>query len=98
MNQYFLSTAAEKDLNGIVGHLALKSLSAAVTLLDSLRQKCRLIAENPSIGRSRTELSPGLRGFSAGNIIVIYRVLEEEVEIVRFISRFRDLDSVLHWH
>jgi len=51
-----------------------------------------LLASHPNIGRARDEdLRPGLRSFPVGEYIVIYRVHDEDVVILRVLRGSRDL-------
>ncbi len=44
------------------------------------------------MGRSRDELAAGIRSFPTGNYIVLYRVVGENVEIVRVLHGRRDIE------
>lgn len=45
-------------------------------------------------GRLRAEIRPWLRSFAAGRYIIFYRVLAEEVEILRVIHSARDIERI----
>jgi toxin ParE1/3/4 len=66
MRSYSLSDAAVKDLNDICDYIALRNPRAASQLFDTIRQKCRLLAEFPSMGKAYEELAPRLRGIVVG--------------------------------
>ena len=44
----------------------------------------------PQLGRKREELLPHLRSFPLGNYVIFYRLMENEIEIVRILHGARD--------
>jgi toxin ParE1/3/4 len=52
-----------------------------------------MLAENPTAGRARPELHPEIRSFPVGNYIVFYRIIPGAVDVVRVLSRFRDINQ-----
>jgi len=53
-----------------------------------------MLAMHPRAGRRRDDLQPGLRGFPVGAYIVLYRIDEGDVVIVRVLRGSRDLDGI----
>ena len=49
----------------------------------------------PELGRSREELAPSLRSFPARKYIIFYRPAEDGIEVIRVLSSYRDIDSLL---
>lgn len=47
------------------------------------------------MGRSYEELAPGLRGFTIGNYIIFYRLIENGIAVERLLSGYRDLEALL---
>jgi toxin ParE1/3/4 len=85
---------SEADLDGIWSYIAQDSPNSADRFIDLIEARCRLLAENPMMGRSRSELVPGLRSFPVGNYIIFYIPIEEGIEIVRIVSGNRDIDAL----
>jgi len=68
---------------------------AAERWLDTIDEKCRLLAQMPGVGRKRDDLAPGLRGFPVGNYIIFYRAVQEGIQVIRVLHGARDLPEVL---
>jgi len=85
---------AEDDLVVIWRYIAENSLSAADGLLDELDAHSQLLVEHPRMGRARDDIAPGLRHFVYGNYLILYRIQDETVEIVRYVHGARDLFSL----
>jgi toxin ParE1/3/4 len=56
---------------------------AADRLLERIDDKCALLAENPQLGRSRPDIAPGFRYFPIGSYLILYRTVENGIEVVR---------------
>lgn len=95
MRSYSLSDAAVQDLNDICDYIARKNPRAANQLFDTIRQKCRLLAEFPEMGKSYEQLAPNLRGVVVQDYIVLYYPREEGVDIARIFSGYRDIEAIL---
>lgn len=53
-----------------------------------------MLADNPQIGRYRPDIAPELRYFISGRYLILYRTLNDGVQIVRFIHGARDEANV----
>ncbi len=93
MPQLRFNAQARFDLDDIWRYIAGRSIERADGFIDRIEEKCRLLAENPMLGRSREELAPSLRSFPVGNYLLFYVPLEDGVEVVRVLSGARDLPS-----
>ena len=85
---------AEADLDEIWLYIAQDDPNAADRFMDRIEERCRLLAENPLMGRSRPELAPSLRSFPIGTYIIVYVPIEGGIDIVRVISGVRDIDAL----
>ncbi len=64
-------------------------------LVDSIVDRFYGLATQPNIGRRRDEdLRPGLRSFPVGEYVVIYRVQDEDVLILRVLHGGRDIPAL----
>jgi toxin ParE1/3/4 len=71
------------------------SLDIADRLVDSITNRFFLLASHPNIGRARDEdLRPGLRSFPVGEYVIIYRLQEEDVLILRVLRGSRDIEAL----
>jgi toxin ParE1/3/4 len=83
MGQAFQSHQARFDLVEIGLYIAEESPNSALEFLDTIEQKCEMLATNPEMGRTRRELAPGLRSYPAGNYVIFYREVVSGIEIAR---------------
>lgn len=89
---------AEADLDDIWCYIAKKSgsLEIADRFTEYLSDRFYLLANHPYIGRRRdVELRPGLRSFPVRNYIILYRIDEDDVLILRVLSGSRDIKTLL---
>ena len=95
MDVYF-SSLAVADLAEIRDYIAERNVAAAEKLLDAIEEACSRFAGCPQIARSRDDLLLGIRVFPVKkNYAVFYRILEDEVEIVRVVHAARDFNRLL---
>jgi toxin ParE1/3/4 len=85
---------ARDDLDTIWEYIAETNPSAATRILQKLMDKCRVLGENPFLGRQRDELATGLRSFPVQNYVIFYRVSADNVEIIRILNAARDIDTL----
>jgi toxin ParE1/3/4 len=94
MSQLRITVPASRDLDEISDYFLTQSLEAGERFVQTFNQKCSNLARFPHLGKSYTHLMPGLRGISLMNHIIFYRVVEQNIEILRVVSGFRDLEQV----
>jgi toxin ParE1/3/4 len=87
------TSRAERDLLQIWLYVAERSEPAADAVIDSIEHICDLLSDSPQMGRSRTELGPGLRSFPAGRYVLYYRLAGDDVVIVRVLSGSREVKA-----
>ncbi len=89
-----ISPEARDDLIEIWRYIADDNPAKADELIEDIHERCRLIADNPSIGRSREEFSYRLRSFVYRRYIIFYRAKSGVLEIVRVLSGYRDMNGI----
>ena len=82
---------AEQDLIDIWSYIARDSPHAADRLLDILDTKSLALVRNPFIGMARNDIAEGVRHFPVGNYLILYRVNDDGVEVVRYVHGRRRL-------
>jgi toxin ParE1/3/4 len=92
---YEISAQAEDDLLEIWNYIARDSDRTADRFLDRLHEKFVTLARNPQTGRARPDLRPDLRSFPNGAYLILYRVIDGGVEIVRVLHAARNLDDLI---
>jgi len=85
---------AEGDLIDIWTYIALDDERAADRVLDVLERKTKLLANNPNIGRERFDIAAGVRSLVSGSYLILYRILGDEVEVVRYVHVRRQLKGL----
>jgi plasmid stabilization system protein ParE len=96
MNQFVLTPAAEGDLLIILEYLEGERPSAALRVLDALEQAMQFLAENPGVGRVRSDLTgQEVRFWTVFNYLVIFRPGTEPLQIVRVLHGKRDVSRLL---
>ncbi|MGH6836600.1 MAG: type II toxin-antitoxin system RelE/ParE family toxin [Methylocella sp.] len=86
---------AEEDVIDIWTYIALDNEQAADRVLDALERKTRLLASTQNIGRERFDIAAGVRSVVSGSYLILYRILGDEVEVVRYVHVRRQLKSLL---
>ena len=97
MFPYSLSEDAQTDIDDIWDYYEqTEGESVAERQFSRLRDIFQLISDNPLIGRSRAEFSPGLRSFPVGNppYVVFYTPFQGHIEITRVIHGNRDTEQL----
>ena len=95
MAKYFLTNKAVEDLSKIYEYtFEFWSENHADKYYEELINFCQLLAENPMIGRSYSEVNSELYGFLANQHIIFYRILtKDEIEITRILGAEMDLKN-----
>jgi toxin ParE1/3/4 len=94
MVQVYFTRAAREDLIAIWTHIAEDNPQAADRVLDRLEEAANRLVENPQIGPARDDIRPGLRYLVSGSYLLLYRIREGGIEIVRAVHGRRDLNGL----
>lgn len=94
MSTYSFSEEAVRDLDDICEYVGRGNPNAGMRLFDAIREKCKLVAGFPNMGKKYEALSPGLRGFTIDDYIVFYYPSEDGITVTRIASGYRDLKSL----
>jgi toxin ParE1/3/4 len=91
------SPQADSDLDDIWYYVVTKSGSIEIAdrLIDSITDRFLLLARHPIIGRARDEdLRHGLRSFPVGEYLIIYRIQDEDVLILRVLRGSQNITAL----
>jgi toxin ParE1/3/4 len=95
MTVHQFTPTASRDLERIMDYLAdVSGFDAAEKFLVKLNKKCHNLANFPSLGRQRSELSPGLRSYAIETYLIFYRSIDGGIEIMRVVSGYQDLSAL----
>ena len=96
MNAYVLSRDAEQDLDDLWDYIADESVDAADRLLGQLFEAFEELAQFPSMGHTRKDLTSfPVLFWPVGNYLVIYRGTRSPIEIVALVHGKRDVPAFL---
>ena len=85
------SDPAERDLLEIGRYIARDSVDAALRFLDRVDVALRTIERFPGVGQVRAEISEGVRSFPLGQYLLLYRVIDSEIQLLRVVHGARDI-------
>ena len=96
METYFLSSVAEQDIDEIISYISNENPSAALKFLDELYEAMSILSKNPKIGHEREDLTnKSVRFWPFRRHYLIIYVDHSPIEIVRVLSSYRDISSLL---
>ena len=93
--RYVITTPANTDLEDILHRIAnLSSFDKSDRFLTRFSEKLKNIVSFPHLGKPRSEWGTNYRSILLDDYLIIYRVTEELVEILRVANGYRDLDEL----
>ncbi len=96
MSRVVFSPLAEEDLTEILDYIAEDSPANAIHFVQTIRDKCDLLASQPGLGRRRPEFRGGrYRSFTVGHYLIFYEPSERGIQIARVQHGARDLEPLL---
>ena len=96
MKRIRITSPARRDLREIRIYLAKYSPEAASRIIQEIRTRLTVLADQPGIGHARVDLTNSdVLFLSVWSYLVIYRVTITEVQILRVVHGARDLESFL---
>ncbi len=90
MHRVLRTARTEADLLEIWSYVAHDNPRAADRVLDDIAA-CKVLAENPAVGRLREELACGLRSLAVGKYVIFYRPETDGIVVVRVLHGARDV-------
>lgn len=93
--KFRISDEAQRDVAGIGQHIAQDNPERAVSFIDELTAKFRLVAERPLSFPTREDWHPELRSALHRPYIILFRVADDYVDIVRVFHGARDIPNLL---
>jgi len=89
------TSRADIDLLQIWAFIAQDDISKADELIDRLHARFEQLAKMPESGQRCDEIAPGLRRSTILGYIILYRVTDIDVEILRVVHGARNLRTPL---
>ena len=84
------SPAAEKDLESIGDYIAKDNPTRAVTFIQEIRDRCRVLDEAPLAAPLRPDIASGIRLLVHKRYLIFYSVSEKTVRIERILHASRN--------
>ncbi len=94
MKRFRLTGPAQWDLREIRVYISRDSPTAAARQVRLIRERCQRLAERPGIGYPRDELGSGIRGFTVGAYVILYRKSPDGIQVVRVLHGARDIEAI----
>ncbi|MEH1765527.1 MAG: type II toxin-antitoxin system RelE/ParE family toxin [Nostoc sp.] len=94
MKQHIISPKASQDLSEIIDYFVRVNIDAGEDFINKFEKKCKYLANFPNMGRSYGNIKPDLRGIPLDNYIIIYRLINSGIEVVRVVSGYQNLESL----
>jgi toxin ParE1/3/4 len=91
MGRLTLTSQARADLEDIWLHIAQDNPPAADRLIDEIAVRVERLEAYPLLGPSRPEIAPDARLLVIGNYVALYRLLDDDIEVVRVVHGAREL-------
>lgn len=85
--------AAEEDLVDIWLYVGEHNPRAADILLDELDRRAQMLVDSPLAGVARSDIAPGIRQLVEGNYLILYRITDGSIEIVRVLHARQRITS-----
>jgi plasmid stabilization system protein ParE len=96
MKAVHVTPAASEDILNIWEFIARDSLEAADRILKALEAALQRLARNPGIGHLREDLADrSIRFYSVYSYLIVFRLEEEILKVVRVVHAARDVRSLL---
>lgn len=93
--QFRLTKPAVRDIEQIADYIAQQAgLEQAEGFLSKLNDKFVKITQFPKLGRQRNEILPHLRSLSLESYLILYLPMEQNIDILRVVSGYRDLAAL----
>ena len=94
MAHLIIAPAAQQDLSDIFDYIARDKPIAAANWVETIEQKCKLIATTPEFGEKRPEYGFDIRSSVVGRYVIFFRPIEDGIEVVRVIAGDQDTRSL----
>ena len=87
--------SAIRDLDDIWFHIALDDEPAATRLVERIARSVARLGDFPLSGPARPDIASDAHSLTVGNYLLLYRVGEDSVDIVRVLHGAREITRLL---
>ncbi len=89
------SRLARQDLRDVFDYIAAENPAAAYRFVDMLEETCALFGKHPDMGTREMGYSTEIRSFSRGTYVIFYRLIANQIEIVRVLHGARNRTGLI---
>jgi toxin ParE1/3/4 len=91
MMSYVLSPRAQADIDEIWEYSVDRwDIDQANRYISEIRRAIEVVASDPRPGRSCNEIRRGYRRFSAGSHVLFFRIVADQIDVVRVLHQSMD--------
>jgi toxin ParE1/3/4 len=94
MTRCSIAPSAIRDLDDISDYFLERNIQVGEQLLQEFTKKCRNLATFPTMGKSYSQIRSDLRGIPLQGYVILYRLMDDGLEIVRVVNARQDLESL----
>lgn len=94
MSRFIIAPSASQDLERIADYFLERNIEVGEALFREFNQKCFNLVKFPNMGRSYSQIRPNLRGLPLDGYIILYEVVDEDVEILRVVNGRQDIKTL----
>lgn len=94
MGEVRYTLRARGDLLDLWAYWASKDPTAADRIYDRIEDRCRALRDHPRLGVARPEIGEGARMLVVERWLVLYRHMDDGVQVVRIVDGARDLGRI----
>ena len=94
MSRYIVAPQADAELKGIFDYIAKDRPRAAVRVVGKIIKRFESLAEHPLSGEAQPKYGADIRFSTVENYLIVYRPIEQGIEVVRVIHGARDYDAL----
>ncbi|PYP84085.1 MAG: type II toxin-antitoxin system RelE/ParE family toxin [Blastocatellia bacterium AA13] len=95
MKRLSFTSQAEQDLVDIYDYIADDNPRAAILVMNQLEKRCKSLRLQPKVGRERNYIAPGLRSITESHYVIFYRLMPDEIQVIRVLHGARDVERLL---
>lgn len=94
MSRYIIAPEAVQDLEEIGNYFLSRNVEVGERWFQAFNHKCQQLVQFPMMGRSYSNIRSDLRGVPLEGFVILYRVADDFIEIMRIVSGKRDLGAL----
>ena len=94
MSRYVINVLSSRDLNEIADYFVQTNLEAGERFFREFNRKCQQLTAFPNSGKSYAQIRADLRGLPIEGYVIFYRLLDDDIEILRVVSGRRNLPVI----